>query len=654
MPEPERTAAAAATNCLVLVRNGQEAGTATVTWVDPDTAEIALNVDENGRGAKLKERVTLRSGVPVSWTVAGTSLMGGAVAEDFARDDAGTASWQSQADVGDTDRDGFYLPADSGPFALALLVRHALTRGGVLDILPSGRVRVEAVQPPADVLPGARLYRVTGIQLHDQYVALDADGEAVAVSDASLFLAPGLVEAAERISAALQHTTQTRYRSICRDAVLHQNGRLVIRNARMLDETSGTLTEPRQIVIEQDRIVGVGPEDPILLDHPGTTVVDAAGRVALPGLHDMHAHLSPSAALLYIAAGVTQVRDMGNDNDALAAMMDAIDNGRMIGPHVVPAGFIEGSSAYSARSGKLVASLEEALEAVNFYADRGFHAIKIYNSFAPGWVAQTAARAHQHGMRVLGHVPAFMNADRCIEDGYDEITHLNQLALGWVLEDDEDTRTPLRLTALRRVADLDLDADQVRSTIATMAERGIGLDVTLVILEQLMLSRARTVIPAHEPVIDHLPAGVQRYRKRTYLPHRDEADLLAYERAFDALKKIVAVLHEAGVPLWPGTDDGTGLTVHRELELFVEAGIPIPEVLRIAGKGCAQHLRQPDRGRIAPGMVADIVLVDGDPTESIRAIRNVSLTVAAGRAISPERIYRAMGMVPFAAEPAWQ
>lgn len=380
--------------------------------------------------------------------------------------------------------------------------------------------------------------------------------------------------------------------------------------------------------------------------------MDAAGRAAIPGLHDMHAHLTPSSALMYLAAGVTEVRDMGNDNTALEALTAAIDEGRMIGPHAVAAGFIEGRSPYSARFGKVVESLDEALDAVRWYADRGFHAIKIYNSFQPAWVAETAALAHELGMRVQGHVPAFMDADRCIADGYDEITHLNQLALGWVLSPEEDTRTPLRLTALTRIADLDLTSEPVQSTIRTMAERGIGLDVTLVILEQLMLSRARTVIPAHEPIIDHLPAGLRRYRKRTYVPFKDAAELESYERAFDGLKKIVRLLHEAGVPLWPGTDDASGMTVHRELELFVDAGISPAEVLRISSADCAAHLHQDDRGQVRAGQIADLLLVNGDPTESIRSVRSVALTVAAGRLISPARIYRAMGVVPFAEEPA--
>src|SRR5690606_17827168 len=152
-----------------------------------------------------------------------------------------------------------------------------------------------------------------------------------------------------------------------------------------------------------------------------------------------HAHLDTSSALLYIAAGVTNVRDMGNDNDALAALMGAIETGEVRGPSAVPAGFIEGRSAPAMRMGHVVESLDEALAAVDWYADRGFHAIKIYNSFTPDWVAETAARAHDRGMRVQGHVPAFMDADRAIADGYDEITHLNQLALGWVLEPEEDT-----------------------------------------------------------------------------------------------------------------------------------------------------------------------------------------------------------------------
>ena len=635
---------------LILVSNGEPVGSLSAD-TDPDgLTRIVYEVDNNGRGARLAETLRLDAGRPVRWEIDGTSLMGGTVQERFAIDPDGAARWSSQADEGTTTAEGFYLPADASPYGLVLLVERALATGRPVPLLPAGEVAVVSV-PLGEV--GGRdveAFALTGVQLRPQYVLRDrVTGELLGISDGELLLHPDLVAAAAEIDAALQRATRRRFAALSREATLHQSGTLVVRDVRIFDPVSGQVGDPQTIVVEGRRITGIGPD---IVAPDGATIIDGAGRTAIPGLHDMHAHLDTSSALLYIAAGVTNVRDMGNDNDALAALMGAIETGEVRGPSAVPAGFIEGRSAHAMRMGHVVESLDEARAAVDWYADRGFHAIKIYNSFTPDWVAETAARAHDRGMRVQGHVPAFMDADRAIADGYDEITHLNQLALGWVLEPEEDTRTPLRLTALTRVADLDLDSERVQRTMTSMVDGGVSLDVTLVILEQLMLSRARTVIPAHEPVIEHFPAGVRRYRRRTYVPYRDQAELDSYETAFRCLQEIVVRLHQKGVKLWPGTDDGTGVTVHRELELFVDAGISPVDTLRIATIECAEHLhRAEDRGTIEVGKAADFILVDGDPTRSIRDIRNVALTVAEGRAVSPERIYRGFGMVPFAAEP---
>src|SRR5262249_27724065 len=176
----------------------------------------------------------------------------------------------------------------------------------------------------------------------------------------------------------------------------------------------------------------------------------------VPGLHDMHYHSSISGDLLYIAAGVTSVRDMGNNNAALHDMMQQIAAGQLAGPRTIPDGFLEGRSPYAARVGIVADTLPQALDAVRWYSDHAYFEIKIYNSIHPDWVKPIADEAHRLGMNVTGHVPAFVTPDQAIEDGYNTIAHINQLMLGWLLRPGEDTRTPLRLTGMERAADLSL------------------------------------------------------------------------------------------------------------------------------------------------------------------------------------------------------
>jgi hypothetical protein len=638
---------------LTLIANGEPAGSLTALTSGEGTFEVRFEVDNNGRGAKLIERIDIDSGgLPTRWRIQGTSLMGGAVDEHFERDAGGHSSFTSQADEGATERMGFYLPADSSPFAIALLAAAPRSDDGAVPLLPSGTATIAPVSVADGILVELEVLRISGVGLGDEYVLRSRSGKLLGIWDgSSALLTDELVPSAGEISAALLALSTDRLAAVSQASTLHSGGTLVIRNARVLDVLTGELSEPRTLVITGRMLTAI--LEPDVQEPAADTVIDADGRIAMPGLHDMHAHLQGHSALLYVAAGVTGVRDMGNDNAALPALIASITNGDLLGPSVAPAGFIEGRSPYSALFGRVVDSLDEALDAVDWYADHGYPSIKLYNSFDPDWVAPTASRAHERGMTVMGHIPAFMNADRAIADGYDEITHLNQLALGWVLEPDEDTRTPLRLTGLARVADLDVDDPRVVATIRTMADRGIGLDTTLVIIEQLMLSRARTVTAAHRPVIDHMPARWSRARKRTYVPFGSRDELDAYARSFARLVEITRRLHDSGVALWPGTDDATGISVHRELELYVQAGIPASDVLRIATLDCEMHLqRGHERGLVAVGCVADLVLLDADPREDISAVRRVALTVAEGRAISPARIHRAFGIVPWAAEPA--
>ena len=120
-----------------------------------------------------------------------------------------------------------------------------------------------------------------------------------------------------------------------------------------------------------------------------------------------------------------------------------------------------------------------------------------------------------------------------------------------------------------------------------------------------------------------------------------------YAQALPAILRLLKTLHDGGVTIMPGTDAFAGYTLHRELELYVQAGIPAAEVLRMATLTPAQVLGQAgpgQRGFVAPGKQADMILVDGDPTKAIGDIRHVWRTIKAGRVYEPAAMEQAMGM----------
>ena len=644
---------------LVIVQNGEVVGH---VRADESGGTISVDylVDSNGRGPRHREQIVIGdAAIPTAYRVEGRSLMGGPVAESFEWAD-GRATWRSQADSGEVPaaQPPLYVVNDASPYTLGVYARALLADADhSIDVLPGGQLRLErvrdAVLGEGEGSVGGTIYRIDGIDLSPDYVMLDSAGRLVAtIGTGSVAVRRGLEDEVEAVNAIAEDIGAARARRLQAQLARRFPGTVRIRNVRVFDPEARALTPPSTVVVEGERISAVvegverGPAP------AGQTVVDGEGGTLVPGLHDMHSHSSLSSGLFYLAAGVTSLRDMGNENAFLTDLMTRIQRGEVAGPRIVRNGFIEGRSPFSARHGIIAASEEEAVEAVRWYADRGYWQVKIYNSMNPDWVPAIAAEAHRRGMTVTGHVPAFTTPDAMIAAGYDEIAHINQLMLGWLIRPGEDTRTPLRLTAMARGADLDLDSAPVRATVALMRERGIALDTTAVILERLMLSRAGTVAPGDVAYLDHMPIGYQRYRRRSFVTiGGPEADA-DYRDGFDRIVETIGLLHRGGIRLLPGTDDGTGFTLHRELELYQMAGIPAAEVLRIATLGMEQYLGRADRlGSIEPGKLADFFLVPGDPTRDIGEVRNVRFVMRGGTAYLPSEIYRALGIRPFADPP---
>ena len=651
----------AATERLSILSNGEKVGTITVDGAG-DRATVDYRVDNNGRGPKHREELVFSAaGIPVAWTIKGTSLMGGTVDERY-RWSGGRAQWTSQADQGAVaaKQPPLYVVNDDSPYALWVYARAALAQPGhSIAVLPSGRISLEKLRTltvgEGQAAAEVTAWRLTGVQLNPSYLLLDKDGRLFALFGPS---ADGTTiregyEAAVPLLGRLGAELETERAVRLQQKLAHRfDAPVRIRNVRVFDPASGTLSPPSSVVMMRDTITQVIADD--RLPAPDDQVViDGEGGTLYPGLHDMHSHATLPSGLLYLAAGVTATRDMGNDNGFLQDLLSKIDAGEVAWPRIVPNGFIEGRSPYSARFGFIPGSVDEALKNVRWYADRGYAEIKIYNSMNPDWVKPIAAEAHRLGLRVTGHVPAFDTPDRVIEDGYDSIAHINQLMLGWILRPDEDSRTPLRLTAMARAGSLDLASDRVRKTVGLMQRRGIALDTTAVILEQLMMSRAGQVPIGQEDFLSHMPIGFQRYRKRSFVTIANQAEADAYRSGYAKMLETIGMLHKAGIRLLPGTDDATGFSVQREVELYVKAGLTPAEALRAATLGAEEFLGRADRlGSIARGKLADFVLVPGDPTRDIAAIRRPRMVVKGGVIYFPAEIYTALGIAPFTTAPA--
>ena len=379
----------------------------------------------------------------------------------------------------------------------------------------------------------------------------------------------------------------------------------------------------------------------------GAEHIDGRGKTLLPGLFDMHAHAQPLDGLLNIASGVTSVRDMGNGIEELQRLEKQWQSGTAIGPRVWKCGFIDGHGPFQAPTGLYADTAEEAQAAVNRYADLGYIQIKLYSSLKPEFVPGIAKTAHERGMRLSGHVPNGMIASQFVEAGADELQHINFIFLNFLASQVKDTRTPERFTAVgANAARLDLDSKPVKEFIELLQKHHTTVDVTLATFESMFTGRPGVASPDFGPVLSRLPAQVQRGAYSGGLPVTSENDQL-YKDSYGAMLRMTKWMYDVGIPILAGTDALAGFMLHRELELEVKAGIPPARALQIATFNAAGLLRQgKGLGSIAPGKLADLVLVEGNPTEKISDIRRCRLVAKNGVLFKSDAVYAAVGIKP--------
>jgi cytosine/adenosine deaminase-related metal-dependent hydrolase len=641
---------------------GKRGGSQTTTVRKDGRIVVDFTYRQNGRGPDLHEEITIGAdGTPAFYRVTGKSTFGAPVDESYRRT-ANRVVWRASADRGDKTLTGsaIYVPVENSIEMIAVTAR-AIARqpNGVLAGVPGGELRIEKLKETTLDAHGTpmpvTLYSISGIDTQPGFVWLTSD----ASMRLAAFIFPGWVQvvddAIEAQAAELERQqveAESDLQMALQKRLAHPLAEpIVFRNVRVFDASTARLTDAADVFVNRGRIAAIYPAGSILRE--AGTVIDGTGRVLMSALFDMHTHEGAWDSLLQIAAGVTATRDMGNNNKTLLALKSRIDSGAIVGPTIMPAGFIEGESKYSSRGGFVVNDLAAAKDAVDWYAQRGYRQIKVYNSFHPEWVKETAAYAHLRGLRVSGHIPAFMKAEDAVRDGYDEIQHINQVLLNFYVTPTTDTRTLARFYLIAdNVHALDLDSEPVRNLIGLLKERGTSLDLTLATFEPSFTQLQGEPNPAFGMVADHVPVSLQR-AWRTNSMDATKKNIAKWRASYAKMLEFSGRLYQAGIPLVAGTDEIPGFTLHRELELYVKAGIPPAEVLKIATVNGAKYTGTlADRGTVERGKLADLILIDGDPTASISDIRKISLVMKGGTVYYPAEVYEAVGIKRFVEPPA--
>ena len=636
----------------IFLGNLTPAGLATVR-VDPNREGLlTLEVSDRGRGQKITNNFQLdAAGIPVKVHLTGYDYWKSPVDERF--EIAGSkGAWSNSIEKGEQKVSGptFYYTLTGGHQELALLATALLLAPNHrLPMLPEGETSIERAGAARLTSKGRgldlTLYAISGLGHEAFYVWMESpsrffgryDGFVTVVREGWEDAAPGMIKAQAEALAQ-------RSESLAKTLSHRPAGPLVVKGARLFNPETGTVLPGTTVVVSGNRIQAVGRDGEVPVP-AGAEVLDAKGKMLLPGLWDMHQHLVEIDGILDLAAGITSSRDLGNDPGQLFRLKSLWDSGKGLGPRIVPGGVVEGPGPYAAPTQTLVDTEEKALAAVDEYIRLGYEQVKIYSSVEPKLVPAIAARAHQRGLRVSGHIPNGMTVERAVREGFDEIQHINFLFLNFMPE--VDTRTPARFTAVyEHGAELDLQSEPVRAFLRLLKEKGTVVDPTISIFESRLTARSGQVSAVLAPIADRVPFAVRRTMMATHLPAPEDKR----ERYLAAYRNIMAMLralYDMGIPIVAGTDGLAGFTLQRELENYVAAGIPAPEVLKIATLGAARVTKHDkDLGTVAPGKLADFILVDGDPVAQIGDIRRVVLTVKDGVVFKTADLWKVVGVKP--------
>ena len=635
-----------------VVSNGKLAGSEVDNYLPGGRVESAFEFNDRGRGPKVTAVYVLDSdGMPSKVDETGNDYLKAPVDEHFEVKDS-IGHWKSTTENGQGPAGSFYVSNNGAAAELAFLVA-ALEKahGAAVHLLPAGEARLERLTDVTLEDHGQKIhvtdFAITGLSYEPQTVWLDDDHHFFGIPGPWFaFIREGWEKTNDQLYAIDVKQVDARYAQLAKNLAKHPGHPVAVEHVRLFDSEQALMREDQTVVVSGDRFLAVGPSSAV---HPPADAerIDGTGKTLLPGLFDMHTHNQALDGILHIASGVTGVRDMGNDMEQLQHLQNQWQNGTAIGPRMWKAGFIDGHGPFQAPTGLYADTAAEAEAAVKRYADLGYVQIKLYSSLNPEFVPGIVKVAHSRGLRVSGHIPNGITASTFVEDGADEIQHINFIFLNFLASQVKDTRTPERFTAVgTNAAKLDLQSKPVQDFIQLLLDHHTTVDVTLATFEGMFTERPGQVSPDFAPVVKRLPAQVQRSAYGGGLPVTADTDQL-YKDSYRAMLAMTKRMYDAGVPILAGTDATAGIMLHRELELEVQAGIPPAKSLQIATFNAARLLKQEkELGSVAAGKRADFVLVEGNPAEHISDIRRCRLVMKDGTLYNSADLYAAVGIQP--------
>ncbi len=436
---------------------------------------------------------------------------------------------------------------------------------------------------------------------------------------------------------------------------------MFIKGGTLIDVHTGHQVTNSLIAVEGNRIKQVGRASDIVVP-PEARVIDAHGKWIIPGLMDMHAHISMAKNLpleLYLVNGVTTLRDPAGNLTLLRLAREEIDAGKRLGPRLFFSGYVLDGNPPLWPDFSIMADTEERAEsAVNFLIDQGVDSIKVYNSVTEPALVAIVRTAHGRGIPVIGHVPRSMTMTRAVELGMDGLEHIR--VTGRELLPLEEADKIDFLPFVQREALLwqrfDLDSAKMKELVSFLAERKIILDPTLTVdeLSSLALYEEQAKDPNNRflprDFIDEAEAAPDVFRLP---PELKDAAAAGFRKRL----QFIGMCGRAGVQIIAGTDGvGTGTLLpgfglQHELELLAQAGLTPIQVIQAATINAARALRKDQElGSIEAGKLADLVILSSSPLADIRNTSKIDGVMIGGRLLERKALDEMLAQAEAAAK----
>jgi imidazolonepropionase-like amidohydrolase len=419
---------------------------------------------------------------------------------------------------------------------------------------------------------------------------------------------------------------------------------LAFTHVNVIDVIGGATQTDMTLIVAGQRIVGVGKTADLPIPR-AAKVVRANGKYLIPGLWDMHVHtafgewIPPQeniTLLLFVANGITGVRDMGGDLEKLKQWRLAIEAQKLIGPRMIIAGPMLDGTTPRFPSSAPVADAAAGRKVVDDLVKAGVDFIKIQSLIPRDGYFAAAAEAGIMHIPFVGHVPDAVRASEASNAGQKSIEHFTGVFEGCSTEEDallKGPKGPGRVVATydsaRAAALINLFAKNQTWQVPTLVwERGQWL--------------IDNIDRSHDPHTKYAPAA---WKDRTWpmfakdILHDMDTDPLPVRERFVQMElEMTLAMHRAGVPFMAGTDTAAGVhifpgfSLHDELGLFVKAGMTPLEALRTATWNPAKFMdKLSEMGTVEKGKLADLVLLDANPLDDIGNIQKIRSVVLAGR-----------------------